>query len=134
MYLLILMGFTLDFVMKCSVSLVMLRLELSDLLLRGNLFVLIFMPLFTLSPQPGCPHSSTISISVKNPFIGPILRGLVPTLNPKPTPSPLSSHSHVLVSLHTVCFAFYFFISYGMLYFLKDCDLCHSDFYLSLIK
>ena len=55
MYLLILMGFTLDFVMKCSVSLVMVRLELSDLLLRGNLFVLIFMPLFTLSPQPGCP-------------------------------------------------------------------------------
>lgn len=132
MYLLILMGFILDFVVKCSVSLATVRLELSDLLLQGNLFVLIFMPFSHCLLSLDAPTPS-LFLYLSESFHRPCF--VMPCSYPQPQTNSLSLKLlWPCTCISACCFAFYFFISYGMLYFLKDCDLCHSDFSLSLLR
>ena len=59
----------------------MVRAELSGPLFPGNHDDLLFMPLLKLFPQPGCPHSSAISLSMS--FHTPLgLRSLLPAPGP----------------------------------------------------
>ena len=122
--------------LKCSVSLVMVRLELSDPFVPGKLLCP-YLHAFVHTVSPGwMPPLLHYFYICQNPFIRHLFcDASFPPPNPNPTPPPLSSQSHVLVSsLHDIYSVqlFKFFISYRILCFLKDSDLCTSDFSLSL--